>query len=377
MRIAILADMRPSYVRPLGEGLARMLHRVGAEPDLVQDGLESLPGANRIHAGMTAGQVLRAFAKRAMRASWYKRLLDRLRRVDAVVIVNHMPVAYQEWLFDDDRLRSDLPDVPIGLYDLAYLPTRGPWAARLLSNDPQFSIPPGRHRGLDRYDFHLCITDVSENCMPVGCGPHFTVGINLESEDLRVEPGRALRALIDFERPDHAAERRVQLRALERAGIRWTELSGRYSMAEIRRVYRSCGLYFIAHRESFGLPICELQACGALVFTPYDHWCPSHTARGGSTERILPRNFIVYDNDEGRLVQLLAEARATFDPARNRASFAEQQPQFLHGDLGSLRRFIGMVQSGEINARSHERLPSLAALDNLIAESARGKGLWD
>jgi len=293
LKIAILADARPSYVRPLSEGLARMLARVGVDHDLVYEGLDSLPGANRTHPGMTPSQRLRTIGKRVVRWRWYDRLIRRLEGASAAVVVNHMPVAYQQWLFDDERLRCDLPNLPIGLYDLAYLPSRGPWARRLLTNDPCFNIPPGRHRGLDRYDFHLCVTDVSENPVPEVCAGHFRIGLDLQCDDLFVERQPELRALIDFERTDHVKERRVQLNALRRAGIPHTVLQGRYPMSEIRRIYRSCGLYFIAHRESFGLPICEVQACGGLVFTPYSEWCPSHAFHGGSEERQLPANFVV------------------------------------------------------------------------------------
>jgi hypothetical protein len=68
--------------------------------------------------------------------------------------------------------------------------------------------------------------------------------------------------LIDFERPQHLPERAIQIQACLDAGIPFKVLHGSQSIQEIRTISGSCSLYLVAHCESFGLPICALQACG-------------------------------------------------------------------------------------------------------------------
>lgn len=344
-----------------------MLRKIGAEGIILRDGLDSLPGANR-PAMTTSPAAARQLAKSVLRARWYPRLLKRLRGVDAIVVVQHMPMAFQAQLFDDVRLRADLPETPVILYDLVYLPTRGPWARRLLTNDRSAGVPPGRHWGMDRYDHHLCVTEVSPRPVPRGFEDFTRIGVDLDVPELNVEPGRPLTALIDFERKDHLPERELQLRALQRAGIPWRVLSGEYPAAEIRAIYRQCGLYFLAHRESFGLPICETQACGALVFAPFHEWCPSHMVRGINGETGLPRNFVIYNNDEDTLVGLLLQKASSFDAMSNRRAFETCQPHFLRGDLDALAHFVERLRNGAIHSKSHAAYPDLATLAQRISE---------
>ena len=131
------------------------------------------------------------------------------------------------------------------------------------------------------------------------------IGLDLDDGSLRPTPKDDFLALIDFERPSEMKERATQIAALEETKTPYVVLNGRYSISEIRKIYRQCSLYFVAFRESFGLPICELQACGAYVFTPYADWCPSHWIKpdlSAPGPGLLSPNFVVYDGDKDRLV---------------------------------------------------------------------------
>jgi glycosyltransferase involved in cell wall biosynthesis len=125
---------------------------------------------------------------------------------------------------------------------------------------------------------------------------------------------------------------------------------------EIRAVYRKTGAFMMAHRESFGLPLCELQACGSLIFTPRPEWAGAHWIKddlsvAGAGKH--SRNFVVYENNVASLVEQLRKAQAEFNPSRVRDEFLTVQPQLYQGDRRVLSEFLQMVGSGEIHSRRH------------------------
>jgi hypothetical protein len=202
-------------------------------------------------------------------------------------------------------------------------------------------------------------------------GPVLTLGLGIPAglidPSLAIEP-REICALIDFERPNHLPERAVQIQACIDAGIPFKVLHGSYSMAEIRKIYRSCSLYFIAHCESFGLPICEVQACGGVVLTPYANWCHAHyfeTPEPGRSGR-LPENFIVYNNDKRRLVSELERLKRNYDAEAALSNFRREQSHFHRGNARELARVVGMIEDGTINSASHRRHPTLRQLAEAV-----------
>lgn len=378
MNVAILANRANSFYRPLAEGLERMLKEIGVETLLLYDGLESLPRKQKRTSGKGANWKGKVFRLAEGCAAWlsYQRLLQQLRTVDVVVIVGHMPRAYYDLLFDDDRLRRDLPRLPILLYDLVYLGSRANWVKWIHGCMASKTVPPGKHWGTNRYDHHLCITEVSEYPVLPGAESYSRIGINLIDASLAIEP-REICALIDFERPNHLPERAIQIQACIEAGIPFKVLHGSYSMAEIRKIYRSCSLYFIAHTESFGLPICEVQACGGLILTPYANWCHAHyleTPEPGCRGR-LPENFIVYNNDKQQLVSELERLKRDYNADLALANFKRDQPHFHRGNPTELARVVAMIEDGTIHATSHRHHPTLQQLSEAVDASldqARG-----
>jgi glycosyltransferase involved in cell wall biosynthesis len=368
VKIAILADNEDSFRKPMAQGLHRMLAKIGVQSTVFYDGLWAVRQRQPLsHASRSA---LVKSGIRAARQEWaFYWLLPQLRRHDAVVVVQTIPVNFLKSHMRDRQLRRFLTDIPIVLYNSIYLPTRGLAARWLRDGDPARRIPPGEGWGLNRYDWYLTASVVSEYPLPPGCEMYSLIGLDLDDGTLAPIPKGDFVALIDFERPAHLRERAVQISALEETGTKYVVLHGAYPMAEIRRIYQQCSLYFLASRESFGLPICELQACGAYVFTPYADWCPSHWIKknvavpGPGT---LPPNFIIYNNDKSVLPRQIEVIRKRYDPKAVVDSFIAHQRQFFHGDLDELKAFIHKLQTGQIHAKLHEQHPTIQALADAI-----------
>lgn len=360
MKIGILANRVHGFARPMAEGLERMLSRIGVRGELFYDGLEALRRMRpRLH--LAAGDPAAASAKKIIR--WglqevpsFRRFLRRLSSCDAIVVVDTMPRAFFKDVWRVEELRQALPGIPIVLYDVFYLPTRGPWAEWLQRGNPAMGIPNGGHWGLERFDWYLCASVVSEFPMPPGPQPYTIIGLDLDDGTLRPEPKEEFLALLDFEHPPDMLERAIQILACEETKTKYVVLNGLYSISDIRAIYRRTSIYFLSMRESFGLPICELQACGSYVFTPYARWAPSHWIKedlavpGPGT---LSPNFIVYDNDKETLIRQIETVKSHYDPERVSRTFLQTHPQYYRGDTTELKKFVEMLRSGEIHSEKH------------------------
>ncbi|HBA83759.1 MAG TPA: hypothetical protein DCZ95_06660 [Verrucomicrobia bacterium] len=316
----------------MAEGLSRMLSGLGVEHRVFWSSLRLL------------GRPSARFKRLAK--EWLSRpLLAQLKNYSAVVVVQHMRDAFRRSLAIDE-LRQALPNTPIVLYDLDYLPTVGLWGP-WLGADENFEAV----HGIDRYDWYLCVSSIGRCPMPDGFNPCTQIGVHLDDGSLYPNQNGRFLALIDFERTNHLKERRLQIEALQEARTEFLVLKGRYSMQDIRRIYRQCSVYFLAHMESFGLPICELQACGSHVFTPYVSWCDAH--RLGRHDAPLPANFVCYRNDKDFLVEQLRRIKAAASPAVVVRRFQESHPHFFRGDPDSLRGFLDKLERHEIDSQAH------------------------
>jgi hypothetical protein len=372
VKIAILANDVAGHVRPMAEGLRRMLSRISVDSTVFYDGLAEL---GRLPARFTQyvrqnGTSPRNLARRAAKylirdAPASRRFYRRLREYDAVVVVDTVPKAFLTSFFCDETLRSLLPQTPIVLYDVFYLPTRGPWARWLKDGRPDSGIPAGGNWGLERYDWYLCASVVSETPLPPGPHPYSLIGLDLDDGTLSAGEQSDFIALLDFEHPPDMRERAIQIQALEETGTKYFVLNGQYSIEKIRAIYRRASVFFLSMRESFGLPICELQACGSYIFTPYSNWCPSHWLKPDLSREgpgILPPNFVVYDNDVDRLVAELRRIRSSYDPNTVVANFHRYHPDFFRGNETELSRFIEMLRDGTVNSLSHRNYEAIRGL---------------
>ncbi len=358
-----MANEKDSFVRPLAEGLARMSTVCGATAEIFYDGLETLS----LPLGLS-GVSPRALARFALKGPGYrKRFADLVQRVagaDVIVVVAHLPHSLSRHGFANiEMLRSRLPRIPIVNYDLIYLPTVEKWGGAMLKGDmsdisaEEMQLIKPAPFALERYDWYLVASPVSEIPMPAGAQPFSHIGIDLDDGSLYPEQGR-FHVLLDFEqrRKDYRSYREVQLAALERSGVSYEILEGRLTRSEIRAKYRKAGALMLAHRESFGLPICEVQACGAQIFTPRPewagaHWLKPHLTTPGPGQH--SSNFVVYENRVDALTADLLAAQDSFDPAARLQTFMDAHPQLYCGDPKVLAGFLTRVSSGDINSQSH------------------------
>jgi hypothetical protein len=353
MQIAIITDSGHSYPRVMAEGLQRMLGKLNVQSTLFYNGHNII---RKIDFAPSNKMKFARSVRNVWLQSWLRRYARTWANYDALVIVGHSPGAFMRGFWNDTELRQLLPNQPIVLYDLVYLPTRGSWARWLREGNPSLGIPSGGHFGLERYDWYLCASVVSEYPLVGADHPISNIGLDLDDGSLYVSENNNFMALLDFARGSHMDKRRVQKAALHKSGIKWIELTGQYSISAIRAIYRKCNVYFVAHRESFGLPICETQACGSYVFTPYADWCPSHWTKSDLSiagAGALSRNFVVYDNDSRRLSDELSALRACYNPFTVRERFLQTQSQFYFGNLSELGRFIDLLDRDEIHPQLH------------------------
>jgi hypothetical protein len=348
----------------MAEGLVRMLQRIGADPRLHVDGLAHLMRALSVDFSSPrsfVGSTTKLIGNR----SEFSAFVDRLRGTDVIVIVTAVPGAFSPSLFPNiEVLRRLLPDTPIVNYDLHYLPMLYSWS-KLILRDEETRLAPqhlalfkkGKF-GLERYDWYLMVSVGSHTILPPGAHPYSLIGMNLDDGSLYPEQNGEFMALLDFDVADlhYPDARKLQHEAVRRAGVKYQKLEGRYPRSEIRAIYRKSGAFLMSRSEAFGLPISEVQACGSLVFLPDPHWAAAHWLGDNfyvKREPALTSNFVVYENDADLLAARLRSAAETFDPARVRQTFIEEQPQLYHGDDAELKRFLDRIETGEIHSRLH------------------------
>ena len=364
MRVDILANDRASFIRPMAEGLRRMLSDCGATPTLHYDGLSTLMMRQKpdfSSARSLAGSTLRLSQSRRA----FQEFVERLNGTELIVIVANVPGSFSPGLMPNvELLRARFPDVPIVNYDLHYLPTLDSWGRFLLKGERtqlaagDLAVFDKGRFGLERYDWYLMASVGTEVPLPPGEHPYTLIGLDLDDGTLYPDQRKEFRALIDFEQnrfhyPDY---RKLQIEALRLSGIEYTVLDKPHTMEEIRAIYRKTSIYFLASAEGFGLPICELQACGSLVFTGDRYWPASHWLGDDYYAKREPRlspNFVVYEKDVGLLAERIRQAAADSDPASVRATFEKYQPALLHGDRNALKGFLARVSTGDIHPLLH------------------------
>ena len=362
MKVAILGNAKNSFVKPLAQGLARMTAACGETAEIHYDGLEILSLPIRMSWASP-----RTAASRAVRMSGNRRrfegLVARLRDADVIVVVAHVPASVSRSSLENvEALRERLPDCPIVNYDLVYLPTVEKWGAAMLRGEEvglgeaDLRMFAAGSFGMERYDWYLVASVASEVPMPSGPQPYSRIGIDLDDGSLYPDQQGEPRVLVDFpqSRKNYPAFRDVQICALEQSGIPFQVLEGPLDRDQIRTIYRKTGIFFLAHRESFGLPICELQACGSLIFMPRPEWAGAHWIKSDPSVAGPGRhsaNFVVYQNDVGSLVDRLHVVRDSFSPDRVVKTFLESHPQLFRGDREALAHFFTMVNQGKVHSR--------------------------
>lgn len=348
----------------MADGLARMLKDCGAEPRVHYDGIAQLMRLQSVSyssARSFVGSISRLASNRKQLAGF----VERLRGADAIVVVAHVPASFsRRTLPNVEVLRRMLPDIPIVNYDLVYLPTLDSWSRLILKDEKTkltaeaISVLRGGKFGMERYDWYLLASAGTYVPLPPGPHPYSLIGLNIEDDRLFPAQKGEFSVLVDFEQtrgklPEY---RKVQLEALKISGLKYEILQGRYTRDEMLAVFRRSAVLMLAHAESFGLPICEAQACGCLIFTPDLHWNTAHWLGKNYYIKREPKcssNFVVYENDPTKLAERLQEAAANFNPARVREVFISTQPELFRGDRAELQSFLDKLRSGKIHSKLH------------------------
>lgn len=364
MRIEILANDRASFIKPMAEGLGRMLSSLGATSRVHYDGIAQLMRTQSVDTS-SFRSLVGSSGRLLSNRRHFAQFVEDMRGADAIVVVSNVPGCFSPTLLPNiEQLRKKLPGIPIVNYDLHYLPTLDSWARVLLRDEKtklsaeDLKIFSKGKFGLERYDWYLMAAVSTPIPIPAGPQPFSLIGLDLDDGSLFPEQGSEFRVLLDFEQPraDYPRYRRVQLEALRIAGLAYEILEGSYSREEICAIYRKSSVLLLASAEAFGLPICEVQACGALVFLPDAYWASGHwlgTDYHNVREPRLSSNFVVYEDSPERLAAELQQAARAMNPARVREVFLDLQPELFHGNRDELADFLGMLESGKIHSGLH------------------------
>jgi glycosyltransferase involved in cell wall biosynthesis len=331
MQVAILThDDYPSFHKPMAESLSKMLSVLGINNEIF---FESTFALTLEHQSLKLDD-----------------LIENLKKFDAIFICAHMPGSLAKNEYQGvDRLKAVL-SAPIINYDLCFWATRGSWIDRIRTESEYDGFA-----GFNRFDFYVVVSNISELPIKEGVSwPVVVIGGDFRNHELYPDQDD-FRALMDFERSEFNQERHVQLKVLQKLKIPYTVLSCSYSHKDIYRIYRKHSVYFLAHRESFGLPIVEVQNCGCCIFTPYKNWAPSHYINKSPYDRgegDLNKNFVVYNNDPQRLEQELIELRRIYSSDLVIREFESKNSDLRKGNLENLADVMTMIKLGKINCRS-------------------------
>ena len=354
MKFIIFSDKSYNFKRPLGDGLAKTLRDMGHECEVFYDGLYWLYDLNlykvffmdiyrlilNIKAGKKDLYIYRWWNLIHFYNSRRKRLL---KECDCIFLVENCPSSFKK----QPRINyiRETYKKPVVSYDFHYLPNQGWW--KYMQN--------GSYNGLEQFDWYLPVGMVTEFAVPKEIPPIFNcIGMDIQSEQLAPDQKEFI-VLLDFPRPGHEDIRANEKRMLDDVGVKYIELNGRYTSSDIRAIYRRISAYIVSCRESFGLPIVELQLCGAKIFTPHSEWVPAHYLNRDiyvSSTGNLGSNFIVYEGEEDFKKKIL-ELKNSFDAKANRRKFEEEYPDYFKINRAELLSFLTKIKEGIISSSSH------------------------
>lgn len=358
MKFVIFADKSYNYIRPISDGLKDTLSKMGHDVEIYYDGQYWLHNLNLFKVLLAdVGRFFQNLKAGASNLYLYRfgNLLtfntssfrENLETCDAIIVTYNCPSAYyNDTITRIEGLREKYHK-PIILYDFHYLPNQG-WYKRILDRNLN-------NYGLERFDWYLLISIVTEFAIPKEIPEIYSlIGMDVRKSNLYPEKNNEFTVLLDFPRADKKNEREQLKMLLEKNSIHYIELSGRYTTEQIRSIYRKCNAYFPSTRESFGLPIAELQLCGCAICVPSASWLPAHYIDKDKMvigNGHLGSNFYVF-NSESDLLNIFSKLKNInrYDLINN---FIQEYPLYYSIDRKSLNEFINKLKSGEINYTSH------------------------
>lgn len=360
MKFVIFADKSYNYVRPIADGLSNKLINLGHESLILYNGLYWLHRLNLL--SVLLADIVRFFKNLVGSSNhlyiyrfWVlltfnnKKFRQSLRECDAIIVVCNCPSCfYKNIIVRVEELRANYHK-PIVVYDFHFLPNQG-WYKIIKEKNPD-------NFGLERFDWYLLISIVTEFAIPREIPQIYSlVGMDVRSDNLKPQQ-KEFKVLLDFPRQNRNEERELVKSVLNELNIEYIELSGKYTTDQIREIYRSCDVYFPSVRESFGLPIVELQLCGCVVCVPSASWLPAHFVNKDPYVYgigNLGKNFFCYGNRIGlkKILTELKESKINKDIIIN--NFKEEYPLYYSIDENALNDFINKIRTGEISENTHQ-----------------------
>jgi len=272
-------------------------------------------------------------------------LFKQLRKTDAVIITACSPYGFYKDSYNVKKFKSKIKNKPVLYYAVQYL-----------ENSPTImeKLQAGGHASLDRYDWHLTVSPITE-LRGIPSPPWNQIGLNLKSSGLKPETKKELVAVVDFLRPGYEHYREIQIKVLKELNIKYISLEIPYSLNEIREIYKQSAVYFIQFPEAYGLPIAECLACGSYIGTPDSSWPMSWRldekpeVHGQGT---LPECFLVY-NGENDLKQKLITIKENYDlqntPKKVFDNFFKNYSTFYEGNEDGLREVLKRIVANKFN----------------------------
>lgn len=337
MKIAIITRADDSSPKVLAQGLEYMLQKLNVQADVFYETGALL----RLQSVFKTPKHKSSFSKRLYSTlknySNDRQFFKRLKTYDLIVFCECTPNGFWKNYYNIERLKA-ITQTPVVFYEVYYLGNAPTQIEKLKNNnDPLF----------ERYDWHFSVSEVTEiRQKPSNKLKWSNIGLNLENTHLSPSEKKAFIALVDFAQPGYEEKRKEQIQILEELQIPYISLEKRYPMDELRDIYNRSALCFIQFPEAFGVPIAELLATGAHIFTPDSSWPmswrldenPEVHAPGS-----LPDVFKVY-SDAQDLKQQLIDLRNNWHPQNTSQSvfksFVAQYPQFYYGDINNLQEAI-------------------------------------
>lgn len=369
MKFIIFADKNYNYRKPMADGLYKHLISLGHDVEILYDGnywLSKIPLwkvliTDIFKALMNIKSKKRLYFLRFWSmVNFNRNHKNKILDADCLIVVDNCPnVYYKNCLSRLEILRKEYKG-PIVNYDLHYLPNQG-WYVMIKEKDSD-------NFGLERFDWYLPASLVTEYAIPREIPQIYNcIGFDLHSDDLKPEQDEFL-AVLDFEHAGYEKERSIQIKALELTNTKYICLKGRYTRDEIRALYRKCSIFFTSVRESFSLPVIEVQLCGGIIATPYAKWLPAHFLNKSIYEKgvgTLGRNFIVYENNLETLIQSIKKCKEEFNAINNINNFRNDYPSYYSINDKSLNDFCNSVNNGFISKQKHNEFSELNKYINL------------
>lgn len=336
MRIAILTRGDYSSPRILAETLRTQLKTECVETEVLYD----INLLTRLVGYKNSNLSFHFWLKKKAVNYWSDRkLLNKLKEFDAIIISECTPNGFRKHIYNVEKLKL-LLNKPVLYYEVYYL-GNAPGQITLLENN--------RDAVADRYDFHLSVSEVTE-IRQSPFGNWLNIGLYAKSWGLSPAEKKEIIAIVDFLQPGFEEFREIQIRALEKVGIKYISLEKKYTFNEIREIYQDSALLFVQFPEAFGLPILECLCCGSQIFTPRSGWPMAWRLEKNPRaygHGILADCFTVYNGEE-ELVEKLTSFKTNYDlvktPIKTFKNFIENYPSYYYGNQKTLRNMLKEIE---------------------------------